>query len=364
MEFIRRITICHFDGEDHWYWIDDRRGQYNVKNGYKMLQLNSGGASLLSEPTSIWKLRIPPKVKNFLWRICSDCLPTKLALRIRRVAVSEVCEVCRVDAEDAVHVFLKCSSAAAVWSFTPIGANSHLFNSFADFWDWIIEKPPDIVELAAMVCWSIWNNRNSVVWNNKASPVSVLLGGASAYLAAWKAAQLVPGSVGTAEGRSADVWVRPESGFLKLNVDAALFSNPNAAGFGSVVRNDVGDFVAAKIGAVPWNADPTLVEALSVREALSWIKDQRWKKVCVETDSLIFVQSLANPLEVLSPYNAIVRDCKLLLSELFNCSVRFVKRAASSVAHMLARSSSICNRQCEWFNVPPDFVLLALSVAP
>lgn len=57
----------------------------------------------------MWNLKIPPKVKNFLWRAVSDCLPTRDQLRIRHVAVNLMCLVCNEAPESAFHSLVNCS---------------------------------------------------------------------------------------------------------------------------------------------------------------------------------------------------------------------------------------------------------------
>lgn len=58
----------------------------------------------------LWGLQVPPKVKNFLWRACHDCLPTMVALEQRRVEVDFRCPVCWSEAEKVSHVLLECIS--------------------------------------------------------------------------------------------------------------------------------------------------------------------------------------------------------------------------------------------------------------
>ncbi|XP_060969941.1 uncharacterized mitochondrial protein AtMg00310-like [Cannabis sativa] len=47
----------------------------------------------------MWHLKIPPKVKNLLWRAITDCLPTCLQLVTKHVSISALCPVCTNQAE-------------------------------------------------------------------------------------------------------------------------------------------------------------------------------------------------------------------------------------------------------------------------
>lgn len=58
---------------------------------------------------------MPGKILNFLWRACSNVLPTVVALRVRRVEISDVCMCFIVGIEDAVHTLFGCSIAKEVW---------------------------------------------------------------------------------------------------------------------------------------------------------------------------------------------------------------------------------------------------------
>ena len=40
----------------------------------------------------IWQLKVPPKIKNFLWRACRNTLPTKQALMKRKIVADPICE--------------------------------------------------------------------------------------------------------------------------------------------------------------------------------------------------------------------------------------------------------------------------------
>lgn len=69
----------------------------------------------------IWKSNISSKVRNFLWRSISSCLPTRNALRSRLIKVPEWCPMCHGEPEEDFHVLISCPSARSVWCLTTIG---------------------------------------------------------------------------------------------------------------------------------------------------------------------------------------------------------------------------------------------------
>lgn len=87
------------------------------------------------------------------------------------------------------------------------------------------------------------------------------------------------------------------------------------------------------------HVSPGVAEAIGVREALSWIKKKGWKKVVLEMDCLVVVQSIRSEVLMLSYYGRIISECKHLLLGLNFVSLVFVRRSANRVAHLLARAS-------------------------
>ena len=58
-----------------WYWLPNAKGIYIVRSCYKLMdiisELPSSGVW-----SNIWKLVVPTKVKNFLWRAMANVVPT------------------------------------------------------------------------------------------------------------------------------------------------------------------------------------------------------------------------------------------------------------------------------------------------
>ena len=75
-------------------------------------------------------------------------------------------------------------------------------------------------------------------------------------------------------------------------MDGAVFSDDGKVGFGWILRDHIGVFCAAGQGSSYGPSEASLDEALSMREALSWLKHRSLTKIIIESDSLDLVQSL------------------------------------------------------------------------
>ena len=144
-----------------------------------------------------------------------------------------------------------------------------------------------ITNLAAMVSWSLWNNRNDVVWKGRSRQAAKIIKHAKELLREWQHAK---------DGQSRQIqrrirsneatWLRPEIGWLKCNIDAVIFQQEGFMGYGWVLRDDEGVVIAAKNGVMNGLVDLAMAEAMSCREALSWLKSLNISKVIVESDAL------------------------------------------------------------------------------
>ena len=64
----------------------------------------------------MWKMDVPPKVRTFLWRACSEILPTRANLARRRLPIDPRCEIYRHEEETVCHVLWECPLATNVWA--------------------------------------------------------------------------------------------------------------------------------------------------------------------------------------------------------------------------------------------------------
>nr|GMD22052.1 DNA-(apurinic or apyrimidinic site) lyase, chloroplastic-like [Ipomoea batatas] len=79
-------------------------------------------------------------------------------------------------------------------------------------------------------------------------------------------------------------------------------------GFDFVIRNQEGSFVVDK--GVPWNDlfQPKEVEAMGVKEALSWLKNLNVDKFYIKTDALLIFNALFA--SMISSFGLLIDDMK------------------------------------------------------
>ena len=179
------------------------------------------------------------------------------------------------------------------------------------------------------------------MWKGKIARVNTVCHLAQSTLSQWSRAQdkfEIPTAAFLTNDDGAEKWSKPAFGVLKINVDAALFSEASTYSFVCVARDDQGHFIEATTCCRQGVVSPELAEAMGVREALSWIKKKAWSQVVIETDCLTVVQALRSSVSMDSYFGGIISECKNLLKD-ERISILFVKRSANSVAHVIARAS-------------------------
>jgi hypothetical protein len=103
-EAICNLALSPLRSLNKLIWIGTSNGCFSVKSAYHQEMArrvqDKGESSNHKEATEvwnqIWKLPIQGVVKNFIWKFCSNALPTKDALHRRHIVSDPVYPVCRV----------------------------------------------------------------------------------------------------------------------------------------------------------------------------------------------------------------------------------------------------------------------------
>lgn len=108
---IKGIPTCITSQEDCVSWPKCKTGSYSIRSSYQLLceaEANDAPSRSTDKGVkrfwkSIWHLKVPNKVKVFLWRVCSSALPTKVGLHKRKIVDNKICDQCLKEVEDEIH---------------------------------------------------------------------------------------------------------------------------------------------------------------------------------------------------------------------------------------------------------------------
>uniref|UniRef100_A0A803PUK7 Reverse transcriptase domain-containing protein n=1 Tax=Cannabis sativa TaxID=3483 RepID=A0A803PUK7_CANSA len=226
-DLVLQLQISPSASEDHWYWLKERTGIYTVlKTAYHQLQQlkgNWGDDPLSIFWNSLWQLPLPPRVKDLFWRACSSCLPTKVQLQTRHVAIDSTCSLCHSSPETSLHLFVNCSFAQNCLRKALGSARDSVEHTFADwFYHGLSHWTASEIKTISMLCWALWRRRNDLIWNNTQPSVDKVISSAKLTLDQWKSAQFLSKTLSnsaTVTIDSLERWTKSTYPMIKVNVD-------------------------------------------------------------------------------------------------------------------------------------------------
>lgn len=119
----------------------------------------------------LWKLKVPLRVKLFLWHACRNCLQNRTQLQTKGVACSGVCAQCDPVLESNWHLFVVCPKSVSCWDRADLGVAVRVAaegaNSFKEWCFNLLCTLPSIkAEIFAVTLWSLWKARNVKIWED------------------------------------------------------------------------------------------------------------------------------------------------------------------------------------------------------
>ncbi|PWA75320.1 reverse transcriptase domain, Reverse transcriptase zinc-binding domain protein [Artemisia annua] len=158
---------------DWWKWEGAKDGVFTVNKAKTLIyDRPSAGTAMKME----WVGWTPLKCKILVWRAGLNRLPTKVELVKRGISLDNLsCPLCDADQETAMHLFTGCLYTSEIWS--RVGAWCRLSPIYAfEVADLIMladnqmknKKEIQIIQgIIFTTIWSIWNERNARIFNNK-----------------------------------------------------------------------------------------------------------------------------------------------------------------------------------------------------
>ncbi|KAL4652573.1 hypothetical protein ACB092_01G242000 [Castanea dentata] len=183
------------------------------------------------------------KIKHFLWRACTNCLPTKLNLMKRKMLTDPMCHLCNKFLKDVKHALWDYEAVKIVWckEFSLVSSIELAHESFTDLVDQLLSKPR-ANELFATTTLYIWTHRNKTRLGEKATPLKSIGEAAKTFLLQFRKGREVHSRGKILHRRK---WLPPEPGEFKANFDGAMFSENDEVGVGIVIRDYMRHILAA-----------------------------------------------------------------------------------------------------------------------
>lgn len=345
---ILAIPMGALDVEDRRVWHFSKDGKFSVKSCYQFIHsytaasrgtsLSSGSGTKAMGWNSIWQLKLPPKVRMFLWRTCSNILPTKIELYRRHVAGNPFCERCGEKAESIAHSLFECPGFRELWNEEPFKIGS--IDTQCSMWA-ILEVlrrslSAELFLDAMVLCWKLWEIRNNELHGSLDDSPGDSVAWASDFRAIYLAAQL--GDAVERDNIVAVQWRPPDPGTIKINVDLALPTGHDFIQIGMVARDSNGRVVWWLVKKVAGRPAPMDGEAMAVYHGVLLARNKDWSRVIVETDCLHVFRSisLSSSSHSFLSFGALIDSCLAFRRFFQSLSFSFTRRSGNFLAHSLA----------------------------
>jgi hypothetical protein len=175
-------------------WKFERDGAYSVKSAYNDILNHDMAVVQHRVPGNwnrVWSLKLPPKVKNFMWRACRNCLPTRIRLQTKGDQCTDRCAVCDDFGKDNTHLFFMCNKSMLCWQrigfWSPLMVVFDIDASFSiNVFAILQHLDQQQKQVFSVTLWSIWKHRNNKVWNNVTDTTQTICARAESLLTSWR----------------------------------------------------------------------------------------------------------------------------------------------------------------------------------
>lgn len=113
---ILSIPISFHFPIDNFIWHWEKDGKYSVRSAYRVLcdaNCRSAGGSSHSDFEKlwnvIWKAPVPNKIRDFLWRLARNILPSRCNLKKKGIQLDTIFPLCNDGDDNAHHLVMHCN---------------------------------------------------------------------------------------------------------------------------------------------------------------------------------------------------------------------------------------------------------------
>lgn len=170
----------------------------------------------------LWKIRCPARVHHFLWRFAHNSHPLFRNVECIGVGLDTRCVICRRQAKDGGHLFLRCKEVKKIWRGCELEYTRQLLLNYQTPRDLLaaVFKLPEITKLRTIcLLWSWWTERNKVYHKKHRLTLEALQAWINFLTVEWVE---FLGVKEKSAASSVTKWSPPPAEVLKVNVDASF----------------------------------------------------------------------------------------------------------------------------------------------
>ncbi|XP_020412737.1 uncharacterized protein LOC109947231 [Prunus persica] len=363
-EAVMRIVSIHVDIEgnlpDTCIWGPTSNGVFSVKTAY---ELSARFNDVPGSPWNfIWNLKIPPRVKMFIWLLTQKKILTNVQRVRRKLSRDPSCPLCHYHEESLQHLFISCPRVLTLWRsfYLPEG----LLNFFSsDFDSWLKENlcynaghlwNLKWCSVFAVACWFIWKWRCCSIFEPQFQMPCRPKQSIVEYLLEWdKANNLLKKT--TSQTQMFLAWQPPPCGFSKLNIDGSRVSASGCIAAGGIIRNSEGSWIAG-FSANLGHGEVLVAEAWALYYGLNLAWQMGLRQITVNSDSALVVDMVNGEWVDSHPMSVLLTKCRELLKSQWNCSILHVYRETNFAADFLAKMGHHKELGYHELSSPPDLM--------
>lgn len=170
---------------DKLVWPYEKSGNFTVRSGYHKLHDMRIKPSIQHPHWShsvnpavwklIWSIKAIPKVMHFLWRACSNLLPTMANLFLKKIVKSPLCPICNEYPKSVEHMLFLCPWVLGVWFGIPLSYKVKLEEIYTiDDWLLLVSTKLNVNQASrneiwcwiSFTLWIIWKARCEVIYEH------------------------------------------------------------------------------------------------------------------------------------------------------------------------------------------------------
>ncbi|KAK8556925.1 hypothetical protein V6N12_003314 [Hibiscus sabdariffa] len=339
---------------------------FDIKSAYTSLMGN-----LWDTESQIWKmiwsLRVPQRLRIFLWLTLKGRLMTN-AERFRRSLCSHtICPCCQSTDESVLHVLRDCSHALEVWNrLIPPGGNASFYSG--GIIDWLHSNvtrnelhlicglPWQV--LFVSIIWQLWKARNDLVFNGTPPDAGNILHRSILWARYYNECVPLIAPVCPVQPTALH-WQRPSTGWVCLSTDGAVSIATGMGSVGGIFRSDDGSWILGfnkTIGILR----PLQAELWEILLGLQLAWENGFERLLIQSDNREAIKRL-NASTASSDPCSLVRSIAALRSRRWATETQWIPREGNKPADMLAKLDNLPCFTVTVFSQPPEHLLSLLD---